>query len=132
MIVFYFIQSNFFSIYFSHFLPFVFTKHTDHILHRFWKLYKNLSVTVQGRVETIRRCGTKNFTLKLNKIAGENSQSIQGIEGISLASTFTNITKSLKVKKTIHNKLAFHIFQVVPNFAVLTTVKIVKYLTFFS
>ena len=50
-------------------------------------------------------------------------------------STLTNITKilkqSLKIKKKqppqLHNKLAFNIFLVVPNFAkILTTVKIVK------
>ena len=50
-------------------------------------------------------------------------------------STLTKITKitkqSLKTKKEqppqLHNKLAFNIFLVVPNFAkVLTTVKIVK------
>ena len=50
-------------------------------------------------------------------------------------STLTNITKILKQslknknKKTpqLHNKLAFKIFLVVPNFAkILTTVKIVK------
>ena len=50
-------------------------------------------------------------------------------------STFINTTKvlkqSLKTQKSnpaqLHNKLAFNIFHVVPNFAnVLTTVKIVK------
>ena len=114
-----------------HFLPFLFTKHANNISHRFLKTYKDLSATVQARVKTIRRCATKSFTLKLSKnscgeLCAMNCNK-DNFTRVHVDKHHKILKKSLRIKKSIHSKLAFNIFQVVSNFAnVLTTVKIVK------
>ena len=99
-----------------HFLPFVFTKHTNNISHRFLKPYKDSSATVQARVKTVRRCATKNFTLKLDKnscgepkVCAMNCNK-DNFAGVHVHKHHKILKKSLKVKKPIHNKLAFNIY----------------------
>ena len=94
------------------------------------------SPDIRMRPKTVVSTSHQNFNNSI-KMAAEKSQSVflLVIRTISCMSMFTNITKilkqSLKAHKSnptqLHNKLAFNIFHVVPNFAhTFTTVKIVK------
>ena len=100
----------------------------------------NCALDTSPDIKHASRNSSQHFTSKLNnliKIAAENSQSVLSLvlKTISHMSTCANITKSfeqfLKTQQSnltqLHNKLAFDIFHLVPNFAnILTTMKIGK------